>query len=639
MGPGRAARAAGAPPRSRGATPDLTAPRADAAPPPLWRDRWAWVCALAVIPIVVHSLGAPLGEPVAEDFDFLHDALFTRFTLFDGGGSNAFWRPLSHQAYYRTLSPLILHHPSLLAALHVLLLALASLLIYRAFRRAWPPAWAAVIATFPLLSESTRTLISWPSHFVDLGLWLFTAVLLHETAARRLWSALTALLAALLCKEVALVAAVLAPWLPGIGPRDRRERLRWAAALGALALLWGAAYWAVRLHAGLHLPHQLETSAATVGTPFPLRIAWAAGSSLRACFSLPAASSPWEWPVGVGAAVLVAIGLALTLVHRRRARADAHALALWGLAWFLGASATMAPIFPLWAPNRSLYGSLGVGALAAAFLGTAHSWLLGSLVALRLAAFAFSPAPPREIATLAPQNGAFLDFERLVRLQRLMRETRRTIGAAHPTLAPGAGVGLYNLPHDAEYAYGGSRSLQVWYRDTTLHWIRHTDVIARPDTPMVVIAEFEPRGKPQMALVPPEAMRLMFRAVDRINRSDLEGAFADLGRADSLSRDPAALMFAAQVAGNRAIVLVLVGRVDDAEREARLGITLWPANAYAHYALGIVEYRRGNLAGATAQAESVLRWMPGHTGARILVEAARAAARPGATANPGATPR
>src|SRR5262249_12161957 len=109
-------------------------PPALAPAPPLWRDPWGWACALAVIPVVVHSLGARLGEPVAEVFDLLHVALFAPFTLLDGGGSNAFWRPIPHQIYYRLLGPVILGRPGLLATLHVVFLALATVLLYRAFR-------------------------------------------------------------------------------------------------------------------------------------------------------------------------------------------------------------------------------------------------------------------------------------------------------------------------------------------------------------------------------------------------------------------------------------------------------------------------------------------------------------------------
>ena len=61
-------------------------------------------------------------------------------------------------------------------------------------------------------------------------------------------------------------------------------------------------------------------------------------------------------------------------------------LAGWGLAWFLAASATLAPIYPIWAPNRSGYGSLGLGAALAGLAGAAHPLLLGALVARTLPA-------------------------------------------------------------------------------------------------------------------------------------------------------------------------------------------------------------------------------------------------------------
>ena len=125
------------PRRSR---PRGTAPRPESAPaspvpapPPLVRDVWSWLAALAVLPIVLHGLGAPLGEPVAEDFDFLrHNLLLGRHGLLDGGGSLAFWRPVSHQLYYTVLGSLILDHPRVVASLHAVLLAVAARLVSRA---------------------------------------------------------------------------------------------------------------------------------------------------------------------------------------------------------------------------------------------------------------------------------------------------------------------------------------------------------------------------------------------------------------------------------------------------------------------------------------------------------------------------
>ena len=45
-------------------------------PPRGLGDPWAWTSVLAVLPLAIAMRGAPWGEPVAEDFDFLHRALF-----------------------------------------------------------------------------------------------------------------------------------------------------------------------------------------------------------------------------------------------------------------------------------------------------------------------------------------------------------------------------------------------------------------------------------------------------------------------------------------------------------------------------------------------------------------------------------
>jgi len=68
-------------------------------------------------------------------------------------------------------------------------------LVYRALRVAWPGPLAAAAASFPLLAESTRTIAGWPTQFVDLGLYLFSALALHEASRRRLPTTLAALLA------------------------------------------------------------------------------------------------------------------------------------------------------------------------------------------------------------------------------------------------------------------------------------------------------------------------------------------------------------------------------------------------------------------------------------------------------------
>lgn len=213
LGSGRCARGrARVPPDPEGGNHSVSErPQEAARPPSAWRDGWLWISVLSVVPLLLGTRGAPRGEAVAEDFDFLRRAMEPGVSFLDGGGSQAFWRPVAHQLYYETFGSLILSNPEAIAALRAAGLALAGGLLYRAFRRGWSGPLAAAAASFPLMAESSRTLILWPSHFVDLGGFLFLALAVHEAASRRLWTSSLSLGAALLCKELALVGALLQP--------------------------------------------------------------------------------------------------------------------------------------------------------------------------------------------------------------------------------------------------------------------------------------------------------------------------------------------------------------------------------------------------------------------------------------------
>src|SRR6185436_19118506 len=93
-------------------------------------------------------------------------------------------------------------------------------LLHRLLRTWWPAPIAAAAAAFPFLAEGARSLLAWPGQFADLGCLFFSVLALHAAARRRLVPALAALAAALLCKEQAVVTAVLLPWLPA-APRAK----------------------------------------------------------------------------------------------------------------------------------------------------------------------------------------------------------------------------------------------------------------------------------------------------------------------------------------------------------------------------------------------------------------------------------
>jgi len=564
--------------RTASARPSPAAVAAPGIAPQVWRDPWALATVLATLPLLARCAGAPLGEAVAEDFDFLRRSLFLGVgSLLDGGGSTAFWRPLAHQLYYAGLGPLIVAHPRAVAALHLLLLAAGSLLVFRALRPHLGGPAACVAATFPMLSESTRTLVSWPSQFVDVGLYFFSAVALHATARRRLPAALAATLLALLCKELAVVTALLLACFPD--GRDAATRRRWAIALGALVVVWAGAYLAVRSAAGLHLPHGIEQNTKLAATSWLMRMSWAIGGSVRALASLPLASAPEDpLAIALAAGLLIALGLrcaASSVRARLRARG---AWIAWGGAWFAA-------------------GALVVGRGALLFL---------------------APGAATTISEDAPDLGAFMDFARLTRLQRFMALTRTALHQRYPEAPPRAHVVEMNLPRGLIYAFGGDRAVQVWYRDTTLSMVNYARLNHDSTLSMVAGVQFQPNVAPQIVLLSPDAMRAQDRAFRQISAGHWAAGFAPLALADSLTPDPGYVVFHGDNAGYRAFALLQLNRYPEAEAEARRSLALNPTGRNGLLVLGSLLGMRGQFDEALEKVDHLLRLEPGEASAQRL---------------------
>ena len=623
------------PPLDRHRPPRTSPARAPTPPPGTLRDPWAWGTALAIVPLLAKCFGAPLGEPVAEDFDFLHRTFFRGMgSLLDGGGSQAFWRPLAHQVYYALLGPVMVAHPLAVAALHALLLAAGAVLLYRVFRLGFEGPVAAMMASFPLLSESTRTILGWPTQFVDLGMFLFSALALHEASRRRMPSALLALLAALLCKEVAVVTALLLPFLPGLG--SRRERGRWAIATGTLLAAWAGLYLWVRHTAHLELPHGLEHQAGSLATPLPSRFGWALMSSLRAVFSRPIVPGPWDLPALLAVMALgVAAAALFVSSHAARARLAARRPWIaWGLAWFVVATATLTPIYPFWQPNRSQIGAVGLGAALTAGLASAHPGLATGLLVTRLALLAVSPVAAVSTSGEPPETGAFMDFARLTRLQHFMRESRKVLHASHPTLAHGANVVLVNMPHLAIYAFGGDLAIQAWYRDSSLHMPTFDVLHRQPDLPFVCALQYQPFERVEIVAIPAEALRVQEEAYAQLGAQHFAVALAALARADSLARDPRAVVFHAHNISMRAFALEITGNGDEAEREALHALAVYPHDYNARLVLAAEGLQHGHLDAADRQIDTLLADNPGQPAGLKLRDAIAAARAAGFTRRP-----
>src|SRR5215470_17266323 len=215
-------------------------------PPVLARiPAWAWplVGPLAMLVLLFACRGAPLGTAAVDDYSFLHWLRFRHpLDFFDSMGASFYWRPLSRQIYFLAVGPWLLQAPWGAALLHGALLAALFVLLYRCARRGFDPLLAALIASVPLASESSRVLLGWPSAAQHLLALVAIAAALHEALVGRKVTAVLAAAAAMLCHDAAapvLVALPVAAWLR---TRRRNEALVWAGLSLAVVVVWEAGY-------------------------------------------------------------------------------------------------------------------------------------------------------------------------------------------------------------------------------------------------------------------------------------------------------------------------------------------------------------------------------------------------------------
>jgi hypothetical protein len=586
--------------------------------PALFRDPWLLLAWAPLALLVLRSLGVPFGEPVADDFDHLHHALFAAERAWWGsGGSASFWRPLAYQGYYGLLTGVILARPAWITLLHVLLAGIAIACVHSIARRVLPGPAAAIAAGGPWLLESARALLAVPVHFVDLGLIVFSALAWRAADAGRLPLALAALLAALHCKETAVATALVLPLLARPGPRAGRRA--WILATAALTTAWAVSYLLVRARLGLALPHGLESGLAPSLLVSPERHAWAAVGTLRSLLSLPMNGAGHEGPALLACAALaLAAGLRLARDGAARARlAAARPLALGGLAWGLLGSATLLTVHPVWSPERVVFPAMGFAVAGVAVLAAAQRALPWALALLQLVLLALAPAAPPSVTREAPDRGAFVDFERLARLQRLMREARTTLRREFPELPAGARVAMLHPPYMADYA-AGDHALQVWYRDSTLHWVRWEEMARDSARTLAGALEFQEHARPPFRRVEPEALRLLFVA-GALDRASAHAAAAEsLVLAEARLRDRRAHHTLGRLLGLRAWCSGGAGNVALAESLARQSLAIAPENSDGHLTMSAIHNGRGEWRASLAHLDTIETWYPGYEAAALM---------------------
>lgn len=602
-------------------------------------ERACLLSPLAALAVLAWSLrGAPLGTPVADDFEFLFRlGLGPHFGFFDSMGATYYWRPLSRQVWFSMVTPLLLSAPGVVAAIHVALLGATAFVLARLARRAvsWPA--AALVGAAILATEPARALLSWPSGIQHLLAAFALSLTAHEVMAGRRWSAALAAVAAALSHDLGVLGFVLL----GAGGLLRREgRLAWRdTALAAVLAAGYAAGYRVALANGVHLPAGGAARAAGAW-PEAVRL------GIQAAFNSETLQEPWASPARVVTGLLFVVSLVLVLRPRKQGGptrpSDGYpAPTAWlgiPLAVALLGLVPLASLLPDWNSWRAYVPVLALSFAVAFAAARAHLAIGLALVALRLASLA--GAEPAGRATGDPPPAVSdLSFARLTRMQKVVGASGAIVRATK--LPPAPLVAYVGLPEMTLNGFRGHVALQTWTRDTSARFVAYVgapEVALNPD--LVLSYDTRAGHHPVMALVP-EAVKHWSLAEAAGNAGRMAEAREHYLLALAAQR-PESPSLSSNALQNLALYELDAGRLKQADslNKAADRIRGMTPNGLALDA--IIAIRRGNLSLARTYLQTCLRLDPSNSVGRGVLkelEAAESRTAPAGAPSPsGATP-
>ena len=580
-------------------------PTTDRAKGPSWAETqspraWLAAGAAALVALFWACRGAPLGVPVADDYAFLYRLRFQHpLDGFDSMGAAYYWRPLSRQAYFSLIGLHLVEAPWIAVAIHASLFAVLFVVLYRIARRMAPPPAAAAIAAFPLLSESARVLLGWPSGAQHLMAMVLVALAVHEALAGRLATAGLSAAAGILAHDS---AAIVLPFLPAIAwwrAKKAGDALKALGVVAAVAALWAFGYTIARAHGVLFPP---GGGNAFAQLPDLFRHALTAQLNLE---DLDEIRRP---PVLVAYALVAAWAAAsfARRAARERVRARRAPLAA-AAAWFVLGSLPLAVLLPDWNSWRGSVPGLGFGFLTTGLLALASSELALAFTAVRLVALLLAASPDPLVNRDEPKTASDMSFIRIARLQHIVDGTHRALVGRHPTLERGADIRYWWAPTMAEVGFLGPDAVRVWYADSTVTWRGYG---GRPGAPGVdAVIEYDLHRQWKVVAIEAEALRLMaegqaaleasrydqvdslieagvaaqkppapeFEGAGILIRASAALARRDVALADSLCERYIALVGSrSRYYGMKAACFLYAGRLDDAAREVHMCLALDP---------------------------------------------------------------
>ncbi len=600
--PAKRARTAAAAPARRA---DARAPR--------WLETAAWLSPLAAAAVLAWSLrGAPLGVPVADDFEFLRRALLPGGGgLLDSMGASYYWRPLSRQLWFPLVGPLLLVAPGVVAAIHLALLAALAFVLARIARRWLPAPGAALVGAAVLATEPARVLVTWPSGDQHLLATLGLALAAHEVlAGRRVTAALAALAAALAHELGALAFGFVA--MGGLVRRRGRSAALDVALGVALFVAWGAGYRAALAH-GVQLP---------AGGVFGGAARWFEAARLGSWAAFDAETLPED----AGRVVLLltnllALGAVGLLVAASRRAALREVAWPAGLALAIGWAGLLplASLLPDWNAWRAFVPAVAL-VFAFTLLATrAHLALGVALVAVRLVAMGFA-APAPAVRGNPPRTVSDLSFARLTRVQRVVAASGAVVRATR--FRHTHRIFYLGLPEMTINGFRGAQAVRVWTRDTSATF-RAFAREAGPDSADLVLGYDVRRGHPLAMALDPGAHALWLRAQDAADAGDYARA-RTLYLAARAKQVPECPSLTAKVMQNLSVFAIADG--DDAAADSlnRIAVDVRGQSPESYAIDGLIAARRGRFARAREAVGRSLRLSPGNElGMTVLEEVKR----------------
>jgi hypothetical protein len=484
---------------------------------------WLVAGLVSVLILWLAARGAPLGVPVADDYDYLRHQRFVPFSFFDAFGFIAkwYWRPVSRQLYFMALGPFLLHAPWVAVVLHALLLvamviALGALLTYFG----WPRRAALVAATFPVLVEAARVLLAWPSSAQHLLAMTFCACAVLAAARGAAIPSLLAVAAALGSIETAVFVV---PAAICVFPARGRARFAWAAL--ALAAVWAAVRFGV-LRDSVP-PGALSPSVARMLITLRRGIVAQLGLEDLARMFVVAA---------VAGYALALLGAWRTSRAAAATRAQPARWALGGIAWWVAGTLSLAGLGSDWNAWRSCLPSLGLGVAFGSVFTRSGAWPVALFLAVRVGVLLLAPPAPAGVSPDVPATASHMSFIRFVRLQRTAEAVRHLLDEM-PRPPRGVTIRYWNYPRLTEMAFAGPHAVQVWLGDSTARWEPFGEAAGLRDTSAIVVA-FDPGGERLAVRLDPDAQRFLLRADDASRVGDLAAADRWLERVLVAQHDP-----------------------------------------------------------------------------------------------------